>query len=258
MYAAWLALAESGDALPDLATVRLAVSGAAALPAEVLERFRSLFGITIWEGYGLTEAAPAVTTNAMGDQAKPGSIGKPLRGVEVRLVDEDGDDAEEGDPGEILVKGANVFAGYWNRPEASAEVLDGEWLRTGDVAYRDEDGYLFLVDRKKDLVNVSGFNVYPKEVEEAIERHPKVEEAAVIGIPDERTGEAVQAWVVPKEGRSVTPEEILDFLHGYLARFKWPKDIQVVDALPHHVTGKVLRRVLRGEELLGGEGEPQA
>ena len=119
------------------------------------------------------------------------------------------------------------------------------------MAYQDEDGYLFLVDRKKDLIIVSGFNVFPKEVEEAIERHPAVAEAAVVGIPDERTGEAVQAWIVPVEGRTVTEDDILGFLHGYLARFKWPKVVQVVEELPHHVTGKVLRRVLRGEDLLG-------
>ena len=152
-----------------------------------------------------------------------------------------------------------MFAGYWARPDATAEVFEAEWLKTGDVAYRDEDGYLFLVDRKKDLIIVSGFNVYPKEVEDAIARHPKVQEAAVVGIPDARTGEAVQAWVVPKEGREVAPGEILDFLHGYLARFKWPKDIQIVEELPHHVTGKLLRRELRGadpapDEAGGSEG----
>ena len=251
MFSAWLSLP---DVEPDtFSSVRLAVSGASPLPANVFEAFRDLFGVTIWEGYGLTECGPAVTTNAMGEVAKAGSIGLPLPGNELRLVDEDGDEAEEDDPGEIWVKGPNVFAGYWHRPEATAEVMEGEWLKTGDVAYRDEDGYLHLVDRKKDLIIVSGFNVYPTEVEEAIEHHPKVAEAAVVGIPDERTGEAVQAWVVPAEGQSLTPEEILDFLHGYLARFKQPHDIRVVDELPHHVTGKVLRRVLRGEELLRDE-----
>jgi long-chain acyl-CoA synthetase len=252
MFAAWLALAESGERIPDVSSVRLAVSGAARLAPEVQQRFLTRYGIIIWEGYGLTEASPSVTSNAVGPgEAKPGSIGLPMPDLEVRLVDEHGEDVEEDDAGEILVRGPNVFAGYWQRPDASGDVLEGGWLRTGDVAYRDEDGYLFLVDRKKDLIIVSGFNVFPKEVEEAIEQHPAVAEAGVVGIPDERTGEAVQAWVVPVEGRSVTAEEILRFLHGYLARFKWPKDIQVVDELPHHVTGKVLRRMLRGEELLG-------
>jgi len=251
MFAAWLSLPEVSRRA--MSSVRLAVSGAAPLPADVFEAFRDRFGVTIWEGYGLTECGPAVTSNAMGKVAKPGSIGLPLPGVEMRLVDEDGDDAEEDDPGEIWVKGPNVFSGYWNRPEATAEVLDGEWLRTGDVAYRDEDGYLHLVDRKKDLVIVSGFNVYPTEVEEAIERHPNVAEAAVVGIPDDQTGEAVQAWVVPREGQTLGTDEILDFLHGYLARFKQPSDIRIVDELPHHMTGKVLRRALRGADLLGGE-----
>jgi long-chain acyl-CoA synthetase len=247
MFEAWLALAGAGPAGPDVSSVRLAVSGAAPLAPDVLERFRRRFGITIWEGYGLSEGGPAVTTNALGPEARPGSIGLTLPGLEVRLVDEHGEDVEEGDPGEILLRGPNVFAGYWARPEATREVFDGDWLKTGDVAYRDEDGYLFLVDRKKDLITVAGFNVFPKEVEEAIERHPKVSEAAVVGVPDERSGEAVQAWVVPEQGQVLSPEEILDHLHGYLARFKWPKDIRLVEQLPHHVTGKVLRRALRAE-----------
>jgi long-chain acyl-CoA synthetase len=247
MFAAWLDLARS-EPIPDLSSVRLAVSGAARLPPEVLEEFRSRFGLIIWEGYGLTEAGPAVTTNALGAEARPGSIGLPLPGLELKLVDEHGEEVEDGDPGEILVRGDNVFAGYWGRPEATADAFDGDWLKTGDVALRGDDGYLFLVDRKKDLINVSGFNVYPKEVEEAIEQHADVAEAAVVGIPDERTGEAVQAWVVPEEGRTVTAEGILDHLHGYLARFKWPRDVRVVPELPHHVTGKVLRRALRDEE----------
>jgi long-chain acyl-CoA synthetase len=242
MFAGWLAASGSPD---DLSSVRMAVSGASPLPPEVLDAFLRRFGVIIWEGYGLTECAPAVTSNALGPQAKAGSIGLPMPGLEVRVVDEDGEEVEEGDPGEILVRGPNVFSGYWNRPEETAAAFDGDWLHTGDVAYRDEEGYLFLVDRKKDLIIVSGFNVFPKEVEDAIRRHPRVAEAAVVGVSDERTGEAVQAWVVPEDGESVEPKEILDFLHGYLARFKWPREIRVVEELPHHVTGKVLRRSLR-------------
>ncbi|MDP8957112.1 MAG: long-chain fatty acid--CoA ligase [Actinomycetota bacterium] len=252
MFQAWLALADAGYEA-DLSTVRLAVSGAAPLPPAVLQAFRERFGVTIWEGYGLTEAAPAVTTNALGPEAKAGSIGLPLPGLEVRLVDEHGEDVEEGDPGELLVRGPNVFSGYWGRPEETGRVIDGDWLKTGDVAVRDEDGYLFLVDRKKDLIIVSGFNVYPNEVEEAIEKHPKVAEAAVVGVVDERTGEAVGAWVVPRPGESVSGEEIVDFLNGYLARFKWPKEVHVVEELPHHVTGKVLRRTLRQAGAAQGE-----
>ncbi len=256
MFSAWLEAAGGGPT-EAFRGVRLAISGASALSPGAFEAFQQAFGITIWEGYGLTEAAPAVTSNAVGPSAKPGSIGLPLPGVEVRLVDEDGEDVEEGDPGEIEIRGPNVFSGYWGRTELNQEIFDGEWLKTGDVAYQDEDGYLFIVDRKKDLIIVSGFNVFPKEVEEAIERHPAVAEAAVVGIPDDRTGEAVQAWVVPREGESVAAEALLDFLQGQLARFKWPKDVQIVQELPHHVTGKVLRRALRGEEILGEEAVPE-
>ncbi len=247
MFAAWLRAVEAPDGRTGFSSVRLGVSGAAPLPVEVLDAFRDRFGVVIWEGYGLTEASPAVTTNAMGARPKASSIGLPLPGMEVRLVGEDGEDVEEGDPGELWVKGPNVFAGYWGRPDASAEVLADGWLRTGDVAIRDDEGYLFLVDRKKDLVIVSGFNVFPREVEEAIAEHPGVAEAAVVAIPDQSTGEAIQAWVVPGEGAALGPEEILEFLRPRLARFKLPKDVRVVEELPHHATGKVLRRMLRDQ-----------
>ena len=245
MFAAWLQAAEQRDF--DLSSVRLAVSGAAPLPGQVLDAFRERLGITIWEGYGLTETAPAVTTNALGERAKPDSIGLVLPGVAVRLVDDHGEEVEDGDPGEIVVRGPNVFLGYWNREDESEAAFRDGWLRTGDVAYRDEDGYLFIVDRTKDLVIVSGFNVFPKEVEDAIARHPKVAEVVVIGVPDERTGEAVKALIVPADGQTLTEEEVLDHCRGTLARFKWPKTIELVDSLPKHVTGKVLRRALRDQ-----------
>ncbi len=245
MFAAWLEAARQRDF--DLSSVRLAVSGAAPLPGQVLEAFRERLGITIWEGYGLTETAPAVTTNALGERAKPDSIGLVLPGVEVRLVDDHGEEVEDGDPGEIVVRGPNVFQGYWKREEESEAAFRDGWLRTGDVAYRDEDGYLFIVDRTKDLVIVSGFNVFPKEVEDAIARHPKVAEVAVIGVPDERTGEAVKALIVTENGESLTEEEVLEHCRGTLARFKWPRTIELVDSLPKHVTGKVLRRALRDQ-----------
>lgn len=243
MFIAWLNT--PGVERYDLSKVRLAVSGAAPLPAAVLEDFRRKLGITIWEGYGLTETAPGVTSNAMGPEAKPGSIGKPLPGVEVRIVDASSDDVEDGDPGEIVVRGSNVFAGYWRQDEASAEVLQDGWFRTGDVGYADADGYIFLVDRKKDLIIVSGFNVYPREVEDAIFRHPKVADVAVVGIQHPYTGEAVKAFVVLKPGESATEEEILEFCRRSLARFKCPQVIEFVKELPHLPTGKVLRRLLR-------------
>ena len=243
MFIAWLNT--PGVDRYDLSSVRLAVSGAAPLPGQVLEDFRRRLGVTIWEGYGLTETAPAVTSNAMGDRAKPGSIGKPLPGVEVRIVDTSGEDVEDGDPGEILVRGPNVFKGYWRQQEASDEAIREGWFRTGDVGYADEDGYIFLVDRKKDLIIVSGFNVYPREVEDALYRHPKVADAAVIGVPNPYTGEGVKAFVVLKPGESATEEDIVDFCRRYLARFKCPGVVEFVKELPTLPTGKVLKRALR-------------
>ena len=246
MFQAWLAVAEERDV--DLPSVRLAVSGAAPLPSEVLQAFDLRFGIPIWEGYGLTEAAPVVTTNALGPIAKENSIGLPLPGLDVRLLDEDGEEAVDGDPGEILVRGPNVFRGYWGRPDETAAVLRDGWLHTGDVAYRDPDGSLFLVDRKKDLIIVSGFNVFPKEVEDAIVAHPGVQECVVIGVPDERTGEAVRAFVVPRPGATVTADNIIEHCEVRLARFKIPSTIELAAELPRHVTGKVLRRELLHDE----------
>lgn len=251
MFVAWLNT--PGAESRDLSSVRLAVSGAAALPAPVLEGFRDRFGITIWEGYGLTETAPGVTSNAMGAQAKPGSIGRPLPQIQLRLIDEDGDDVEDGDPGEIVVRGPNVFRGYWR--DKGAALADG-WLHTGDVAYADEDGYLFLVDRKKDLIIVSGFNVYPREVEDVLYRHPKIAEAAVIGVAHPYTGEAVKAVVVLKPGERATEEEVDEFCRRSLARFKCPQVIEFATELPHTMTGKVLRRVLRDGDDTGSTASP--
>ncbi|MGH2683044.1 MAG: long-chain-fatty-acid--CoA ligase [Actinomycetota bacterium] len=247
MFRAWLEAAESRE--PDLSSVRLAVSGAAALPADLLEEFRARFGLTIWEGYGLTETGPAVTTNALAPEARPGSIGLPLPGVDVRLIGEHGEEPEEGDPGELVVRGPNVFRGYWRRVVETEEAfVEESWFRTGDVAYADDDGFLHLVDRKKDLVIVSGFNVFPREVEEVVAAHPSVAECAVVGVPDPRTGEAVRALVVLRPGAKATREEIVDHCRTTLARFKCPRDVVFVDRLPKHVTGKVMRRDLRGGE----------
>lgn len=244
MYVAWLNTPGVEDV--DLSSVRVAVSGAAPLPGSVLERFRDHLGITIWEGYGLTEAAPAVTSNVVGGAVRPGSVGPALPGVEIRLVDERGRDPEPGDPGEVWVRGPNVFAGYWQDPEATAEALtDDGWLRTGDVGVLDDDGYLHLVDRKEDLIIVSGFNVYPREVENVLDRHPKVVQSGVVGAPHPYTGEAVKAFVVPVTGSDLTEDEIVSWCQRHLARFKCPETVKLVAALPHTATGKVLRRELR-------------
>jgi long-chain acyl-CoA synthetase len=243
-YVEWLAL--PGAPSDAFAQVRAAVSGAAPLPAEVLTGFKERFGIDIWEGYGLTETSPALTTTAMGGVAKPGSIGRPLPGVDIRLLDEDGVEAEEGDPGEVVVRGPNVFAGYWNRPQESAAAFVDGWFRTGDVAITDEDGDLFLVDRRRDMVIVSGFNVYPREVEDVLRRHPGVADCAVVGAPDTRTGEAVHAFVVAAPGASITPEILVEFARESLAPYKIPARVDIVAAIPRNAAGKVLRRELKG------------
>jgi long-chain acyl-CoA synthetase len=242
MYLAWLALPD--PARYDLSKVRFAVSGASALPAHVIEDFRKAFGVEIWEGYGLTETSPAVATTGLGEQ-RAGSIGKVLPGQEVRIVDASGQDVAPGDPGEIWVRGPNVFKGYWGEDAATEAAFSGEWFRTGDVAYRDEDGYLWLVDRQKELIIVSGFNVYPKEVEEALETHPAVADVAVVGEPDPRQGERVKAYVVLKPATSASEEELIVHCTRLLARFKVPTEIAFAKQLPHLATGKVLKRMLR-------------
>jgi long-chain acyl-CoA synthetase len=231
----------------DLSSVRLAVSGAAGLPGAVFSEFQERTGVTIWEGYGLTETAPVLTSNAVGEAPKPNSIGKPVPGVELRLMDEHDEDVEDGDPGEIVVRGPNVFQGYWRDETATANAVHDGWFKTGDVAYADEDGYLFLVDRKKDLIIVSGFNVYPREVEDVLMRHPKVADTAVIGVAHPYTGEAVKAIVVLKPGERATEEEIIEHCRRSIARFKCPQFVEFVAELPHTMTGKVLKRALRDE-----------
>ena len=240
----WTAWATMGDAPADaFAGVRLATSGASKLPEETAAAMERRFGVVIAEGYGLTEASPVVTTSVGGPKA--GSIGKPVPGVEVRLV-EDGEDALLGDAGEIWVRGPNVFPGYWGDPEATAAALtpDG-WLRTGDVAVADDDGNLWIVDRSKDLIIVSGFNVYPAEVEEVLLEHPGIAAVAVIGVDSPYSGEAVKAYVVPEPGVALEEDEVADFCATRLARYKCPTKVMFVDELPQGLGGKVLRRQLK-------------
>jgi long-chain acyl-CoA synthetase len=243
--ALWAAFVELEDAPPDaFATVRLALSGAAKLPVPVAERMLERFGVAIAEGYGLTEASPVVTSSA-GLPPRFGSAGKVLAGVELRLVDEDGEDALVGDVGQVWVRGPNVFAGYLDDPEATARVLtpDG-WLRTGDIGVCDDDGWLYLVDRAKDLVIVSGFNVYPAEVEEVLAEHPGVAEVGVAGVHHDATGEAVVAFVVREPGSDVDETELGEHARNHLARYKCPSRIVFVDQLPRNPMGKLLRREL--------------
>jgi long-chain acyl-CoA synthetase len=227
-------------------SVRLAVSGGAALPVSVSQAFEARFGVPVWEGYGLTEAAPIVSTSLVGGEPRKGSIGVPLPGVEVRLVDAEGEDALEGDSGEIWVRGPNVFPGYWRDEEATAvaRTPDG-WLRTGDIAVVDDDGYLYIVDRAKDLIIVSGFNVFPAEVEEALLEHPGIAAAAVVGVEHPHSGETVTAFVVAEPGRHLEEDEVIEFTAERLARYKCPTKVTFVESLPQGLVGKVLRRALR-------------
>jgi long-chain acyl-CoA synthetase len=246
MFTDWLALNDA-DAPPDtFASVRLAVSGAAPLPGEVAQAFRARFGVGLDQGYGLTEASPIVTTSALSpDPAPPGSIGRPVPGVEVRLVDTDGADVLVGDPGELWVRGPNVFPGYW-RDEAATTLAFGpdRWLRTGDAAVVEDDGGLRLVDRLKDLILVSGFNVYPVEVEDVLRSHPDVRDAGVIGVPSPRTGETVVAYLVVEPDHQPDPSVLMVHCAHALARYKCPTRIEFLDELPRNPAGKLLRRAL--------------
>jgi long-chain acyl-CoA synthetase len=246
MYVAWLAV--EGLAEADLGSLRLAVSGAAPLPVPVIDGFRSATGLTIEEGYGLTEAGPSVSSTAMGADPRPGSVGLPLPGIELRLVDPDGVEVDRGDPGEVWVRGPNVMSGYWHDPEGSAEVLTSDgWLRTGDIATQDDDGYLYLVDRRRDLIIVSGFNVYPAEVERVLHTDPAVADAGVVGVAHPLTGETVVAAVVPVAGADVDPDALVDRCRRQLARYKCPTRVAVVDELPFTGTGKLQRARLRDQ-----------
>jgi long-chain acyl-CoA synthetase len=241
--ALWTAFAHF-DGLPAdaFSTVRLALSGASRLPVSVAETMLERFGVEIREGYGLTEASPIVTTST-GAPVRFGSVGRALGGVQVRLVGSNGD-ALVGDVGEVWVKGDNVFAGYLDDDEATAAVFHDGWLRTGDMATADDDGYLYLVDRVKDLIIVSGFNVYPAEVEEMLATHPEVLEVGVIGVPHPHTGEAVKAYIVLQPGSVLDEEAVIDFSLDHLARYKCPSKVIFVESLPRNASGKLVRRSL--------------
>jgi long-chain acyl-CoA synthetase len=238
MYSALLEQARHDTA--DASSLRVCVSGGAALPVEVLRSFEETFGCMILEGYGLSETSPVASFNHPDSGRKPGSIGTPIDGVEFRLIDDDGKDA--GDIGEIAIRGHNVMKGYWRRPEDTGAAFADGWFRTGDIARVDEDGYYFIVDRKKDLIIRGGYNVYPREVEEVLYEHPAVREAAVIGLPHPSLGEEIGAAVALARGASATPEELRDFVKRRIAAYKYPRQIWLVDELPKGPTGKILRR----------------
>ncbi len=228
----------------DFASVRLFFSAAAPLPTDVERRWHEVYGRWIHQGYGLTECSPFASYNHE-HAFRPGAVGTPIENVEMKIADEAGRELPDGELGEILIKGPNVMKGYFANPPATAEAIRDGWLRSGDIGYRDADGYYFIVDRVKDMINVSGFKVFPREVEEALFRHPAVKEAAVVGVPDPVRGEAVKAFVVLNPGAGAGPEELRQLCRGAIAAYKVPETVEVIDALPKNPTGKILKKELR-------------
>lgn len=240
----WSALAATPYEGNPLAQLRVGYSGGAMLQPEIRNRVHERFGFWLTEGYGLTESSAALTVG--GEDTPSGSVGRPLPGVNLRLVDDDGEDVYIGDEGEVWAKGPNIFAGYWNDPDATARAIDADgWLHTGDLAVVGDDGFIRLVDRAKDLIVVSGFNVYPAEVEETLCLHAAVAEAGVVGVPHPHHGEAVRAYVVGSEGFVVEVDELIAHCKQHLSSYKCPVAIEVVDTIPRTATGKVRRRDLR-------------
>jgi long-chain acyl-CoA synthetase len=250
MYVALLGAPNRDD--HDLSALRVCVSGGAALPLEVLRGVEEAFGCILLEGYGLSETSPVASFNHPDRVRKAGSIGTPIRGVEMRLVDDDGKDVPPGEVGEIVIRGHNVMKGYWRRPEATAEAIVDGWFHSGDLACVDDDGYYVIVDRKKDLIIRGGYNVYPREIEEVLYEHPAVVEAAVVGMPDPALGEEVGAAVVLAPGRTETAESIQAYVKSQVAAYKYPRRVWFLDTLPKGPTGKVLKREIRPPTTMDG------
>ncbi|MBI5524120.1 MAG: long-chain fatty acid--CoA ligase [Desulfarculus sp.] len=238
-------LAELGSqSPPQRRSLKYCISGGASLPVEILRRFQETFHATIYEGYGLTECSPVCVENPFGQPTKHGSIGKPIPGFSARVVDELDQDVEVDQVGELLIQGPGVMKGYLNQPQATAQTLKHGWLHTGDLARRDEDGYIYIVDRKKDMIIRGGYNVYPREIEEVLYQHPAVLEAAVLGVPHADLGEEVCAVVVPRPEAAVTPEELRAFVKDRVAPYKYPRLVRLVAELPKTTTGKILKRAI--------------
>jgi long-chain acyl-CoA synthetase len=240
------ALDETIDVATLAANLRVAVAGGAALPAEIHKQFQERFGVTILEGNGLSETSPVVSFSRYGQEPRVGSVGVPISGVQMKLIDDDWSDGKDvpGEIGEIAIKGHNVMKGYYNRPEATAEAVRDGWFRSGDLARKDEDGYYYIIDRSKDMIIRGGFNVYPRELEEVLMQHPAVSTVAVIGVPHESHGEEIKAVVVKTSGDPSTEDELVAWGKEQFAAYKYPRIVQFVDALPMTSTGKVLKREL--------------
>jgi long-chain acyl-CoA synthetase len=249
MFSAMLHSPDAGTT--DVSSLRLCVSGGSAMPVEVMRSFEETFGCIVLEGYGLSETSPVASFNHPHAERKPGSIGTPIRGVELRLVDDNGTDVPAGEVGEIAIRGENLMKGYWQRPEDTAKAIPDGWFRTGDLARRDEDGYYFIVDRKKEMIIRGGYNVYPREIEEALYEHPAVAEVACVGIKHPDLGEEVAAAVALKPGATADVDELREFAKARVAAYKYPRHVWLVDALPKGPTGKILRRAVEIPEEVG-------
>jgi long-chain acyl-CoA synthetase len=243
MYSVLLKLKD--ERVPLLSSIRYCISGGAALPVEVLRRFEEKFNIRIYEGDGPTECSPVTCVNPIDGIIKPGTVGLPVPGVDMRIVDEDGRELPCGEVGEIAVRGANVMKGYWKQPEATREVFCGEWFLTGDLGMRDEDGYFSIVDRKKDLIIVNGMNVYPRMIEEVLYRFPPIREAAVVGEPHDLHGEIPVAYIAIDESKPATEADVRTFCREHLGRHQVPRKILFLPELPKNAAGKILKRQLR-------------
>ncbi|HXY35015.1 MAG TPA: long-chain fatty acid--CoA ligase [Planctomycetaceae bacterium] len=228
-----------------LDTVKYCVSGGAALPIEVKQQFTARFGVPVQEGYGLTETSPLACIQSLDEAGKAGTIGKPVYGVEMKIFDDQDREVPRGERGEIVIRGHNIMKGYFKRPEATAAAMRSGWFHSGDIGYVDEDGDFVIVDRKKDLIIRGGYNVYPREVEEALYAHPAIAEAAVIGVPDARLGEEVKAVIAFRPGMSATIEQIIQHCKTQVAAYKYPRIVTILDSLPKGPTGKILKRALR-------------
>jgi long-chain acyl-CoA synthetase len=226
----------------DTSSLRTCITGGASMPVEVLRGFEEAFGAIVLEGYGLSETSPVSSSNHPDRERKPGSIGTPLEGVEMRVVDEDDNEVPQGEVGEIVIRGHNIMKGYWQRPDATAEAMRGGWFHSGDMARVDEEGYFFIVDRKKDLIIRGGYNVYPREVEEVLYEHPQIREAAVVGVPHDEWGEEIGAAVVLHDGEELAPEEISAYVKERIAAYKYPRLVWFLGELPKGPTGKILKR----------------
>lgn len=239
---------ESGfDVSPIRKHMKVCTSGGAPMPVEVMKRFEQVFGVRVLEGYGLTETSPLACFNHFERPSKPGTVGQAIAGVEIRCVDEDDVPVPAGERGEVVVRGPNVMKGYYKRPAATAEAFRNGWFHTGDIGVMDSDGYLSIVDRKKDMILRGGYNVYPRELEEIIMTHPAVSLCAIIGIPDERLGEEVKAYLVLKEGETLTDAEFIEWCRERIAANKYPRYVEFRDSLPIGNTGKISKLALKQE-----------